>query len=131
MKKQGNTSSTDFTKVCGLEADHTGECGIYCEHNVCFESNTYLLIYGYHTCGHFICIPNWRISCEANAVTHSSAYNAERMRAAGLDENAAEALAIYIESWAEHHCDWQAKQSWWKKEQAKYMEELNEIFERC
>ncbi|MCR5234790.1 MAG: hypothetical protein K6E53_12940 [Lachnospiraceae bacterium] len=82
-----------------LETDFSRSIQIFFEHNICFNGYTYLLIFGKHINGGFICIPNWKIGCEASTFAHSSGYNADKMEAAGLDRNTAEALAEYIDNY--------------------------------
>lgn len=80
-----------------LETDFTKSCGVCFEHSVCVGGYTYLMIYGHHINGGFICIPNWNICCEASTHPYSIEYNAKQMEAAGLDYHVAKELAAYID----------------------------------
>ena len=82
-----------------LEQDFTKESKILFEHSLAIGGNTYLVIYGVHINGGFICIPNYKIGCEAASLTMQEEFNKEKMIEAGLKEEPAAAIARYIEEW--------------------------------
>lgn len=80
-----------------FEYDWTPTAKIYFEHTISVNDNSYLVIFGRHINGGFIAIPNWNISCEATDILPSAGFNREKLVQAGLDENAAIAIANYVE----------------------------------
>ena len=57
------------------------------------------VIYGHHTGGGFIAIPNMHISCEAAEGTCSVDWNRDSMISAGVNAKYASAIAEYINSY--------------------------------
>ena len=86
-----------------LESDFTSETKIYFEHNICIGGFTYLVIFGRHINGGFICVPNWKWGCEATDLRYSVGYNKEKLMIAGANEEVAEQIARYIENWLEEN----------------------------
>ena len=82
-----------------LEQDFTKDSKILFEHSLAIGGNTYLVIYGVHINGGFICIPNHKIGCEAASLTMKEEFNKDKMIEAGLKEEPAAAIAKYIEEW--------------------------------
>ena len=82
-----------------LESSFTSNVKIYFEHNIAIGGYTYLVIFGKHINGGFICVPNWKWGCEASDHINSAGYNKEKLVEAGADEEAAEAIAKYIDGW--------------------------------
>lgn len=80
-----------------FEHDWTPAVKIYFEHTLSVNDSAYLIIFGRHINGGFIAIPNWGICCEASDNLPTSSYNREQLVQAGLDENAAIAIANYVE----------------------------------
>lgn len=56
----------------------------------------YLLIFGSHINGMFLCVPNWGIGCELAGDHKAVYYNKCNIAAAGLDLSASEAIAKFI-----------------------------------
>ncbi len=65
------------------------------EQSLAIGNNSYLVIYGEHTNGWFIAIPNWGICIEAAEAADIN-YNTDRFQGVGLSENHAVALAQAI-----------------------------------
>lgn len=57
---------------------------------------SYLLIFGRHINGMFLCIPNWAIGCELSGDPTATYYNTNKIEAAGLDRSAAKGIAEAI-----------------------------------
>jgi hypothetical protein len=85
------------------ENDFTSDTKVYFEHNIAIGGYTYLVIFGRHINGGFICVPNWKWGCEASDLQYSSGYNKEKLMAAGANEEVAEQIARYIEEWLEEN----------------------------
>lgn len=75
----------------------TNNCKIYFETSLDVAGYSYLVIFGHHINGGFICIPNWQVSCEASDHLHDKEYNTSRLMSAGVVLPVAEAIAEYIE----------------------------------
>ena len=86
-----------------IEGDFTSSCKIYFEHNLAIGNSTYLVIYGEHINGGFICIPNWKWSCEASGFRNSAEYNAEKLVACGAPEKVAIEIAKHIDKWLDEN----------------------------
>lgn len=82
-----------------FERDFDGVVDVCFEHSVNVGGMSYLLIFGRHVNGGFICIPNHNIGCEATTVPYTVEYNTDKMVEAGLDREVARALALHIEDW--------------------------------
>lgn len=82
-----------------LESSFTTDVKIYFEHNIAIGGYTYLVIFGKHINGGFICVPNWKWGCEASDYNNSVGYNKEKLIEAGAGEEVAEAIAKYIDEW--------------------------------
>lgn len=86
--------------------DHTKECYIYFEHSIPINGCEYFLIFGHHTNGGFICIPNWNICCEASDSIGSVGYNASKLLIAGISQGfnkeIVTKLALHIEEFLEN-----------------------------
>ena len=67
--------------------DYTDSCHIYFERTINVSGYSYLVIFGTHINGGFICIPNWKISCEASNLPYSKDYNMQRLITAGISEH--------------------------------------------
>lgn len=81
-----------------FETDFTDKCEIIFEHTVCIGGSRYILMFGHHANGGFICIPNLGVCCEACDHLYSSEYNSDKLILAGLDRTTADALAAYIDN---------------------------------
>jgi len=93
FRKRGDGNLTTKT-----EGDFTGSTRILFERSLAIEGFPYLVIYGEHVNGGFICIPNKNIGCEAATFPDSQDYNEEKMTKAGLKESAAREIADYIDA---------------------------------
>lgn len=82
-----------------LENDFTSNLTIHFEHNVEFCGMTYLVIFGSHVNGGFICIPNHNWCCEASDYANSAGYNTRKLIEAGATKEVATAIAEYIDNW--------------------------------
>ena len=82
-----------------IEGDFTNNCKIEFEHNIAIGGFTYLVIYGYHINGAFICVPNWKWGCEASRYSESVGYNTEKLMECGAPAEVAREIALYIEEW--------------------------------
>ena len=75
--------------------DWSDKTVILFEHEIEFNGCSFLVIFGKHVNGGFICIPNWQISCEASA-DGNVLYNTEKLHSSGLDEDSSLIIAKYI-----------------------------------
>lgn len=81
-----------------------GKCFVYFEHCIAIEGSTYLLMFGHHINGGWICVPDHSWGCEASDKPNEVIYNEERMIEAGVPENVALEMAKHIDAWLlEHH----------------------------
>lgn len=80
-----------------FEHDYTDSIKIHFEHNIEIEGMTYMVIFGTHINGGFICIPNHGWCCEASDFANSAAYNTRKLIEAGAAKEVAKAIAEYIE----------------------------------
>lgn len=78
------------------------EASVLFEASIDLNGSNYLVIYGKHINGYFICIPNWGISCEA-AEPSDVFYNARNLCKNGISivESEAKALAQAIKQISE------------------------------
>ena len=83
--------------------DVTSNCQIFFEHYVYCNGWTFLLIYGRHINGGFICIPNWNICCEASTFRKACEYHTNNLVEAGMNYDTARLLAMYIDDYRETH----------------------------
>lgn len=73
---------------------------------VCFEisvdvnGNSYLVIYGKHVNGGYLCIPNWNIGCEVGDPSDTF-YTMEALMRCKISKNYAKAIAAAIRDAAE------------------------------
>lgn len=74
---------------------HTYDVEKTYETDVDWNGHNFLIIYGHHINGWFICIPNWNISTEAGSPTDEF-YNAERLSRVIDIPQAPETLAAAI-----------------------------------
>lgn len=81
------------------ETSYSHVCGVYFEHSVSCFGYSYLVVFGYHINGAYICIPNWSIGCEATDVLCSVEYNRSALEKAGAKPGVALAIATYIDKW--------------------------------
>ena len=82
-----------------IENDYTEDAAILFEKNMAIGGYTYLVIFGMHINGGFICIPNHNIGCEASNLEYQIDYNKDKLVKCGLSEDAAQEIAAYIDSW--------------------------------
>lgn len=82
-----------------VEKDYTEDAEILFEKNIVIGGYAYLVIFGVHVNGGFVCIPNFGIGCEASDFAYQVGYNQEKLMKAGLSEEAAREIALYIDSW--------------------------------
>lgn len=80
-----------------FERDFTENVRIHFEHNIEFDGMTYLVIFGTHVNGGFICVPNHGWCCEASDFANSTGYNTGKLVEAGASNGAAKAISEYIE----------------------------------
>lgn len=64
------------------------------------DGTSYLVIYGTHINGGFICIPNHNIGCEAGS-PDDSFYNCGKLTSAGLPYEIAKVIADTIQAFSE------------------------------
>lgn len=81
------------------QKDFSNETNIYFEHHVSYEGYGYTIIFGHHINGGFICIPNWGWGCEVSNFCGSVGYNTNKLVKAGVPEDVARKIAIYIDEW--------------------------------
>lgn len=82
-----------------FEHDFTSDVKIHFEHSIEVNGMTYLVIFGTHVNGGFICIPNHNWGCEASDYANSAGYNAGKLIEAGATKEVAKAIAEYIDNW--------------------------------
>lgn len=82
-----------------IEKDFTELTEILFEKSIAIDDTSYLVIYGMHINGGFICIPNHNIGCEASYMDYSTDFNQEKLIKAGMAAAAAEEIAAYIDNW--------------------------------
>ena len=82
-----------------IEKDYTTEAQVLFEHSLAIGGLSYLVIYGMHINGGFICIPNWNIGCEAANNEYSIDFNTDKLINAGMKEEDAREIAAYIDNW--------------------------------
>lgn len=87
------------SQVVKYETSYSHTCGVYFEHSISCYGYSYLVIFGYHINGAYICVPNWSIGCEASDHLYSIGYNQAKLENAGLKPGAALAIATYIDRW--------------------------------
>ncbi len=61
------------------------------------------VIYGHHTAGGFIAIPNLKIACEASEHVGSTSWNYGSLIGAGVRKEYAHAIAEYVEEYNLNH----------------------------
>ena len=84
--------------------DFTQEAKIYFERSYSINGCSYLVIFGHHVNGGFLCIPNHNISLEISDVDMCN--TAKSLADAGLDKSAASAIFSEIEKFiSENLCD--------------------------
>lgn len=81
-----------------LESNFTNECKILFEHSIAINGCSYLVIFGKHINGGFICVPNWGWGCEATTNSYSVEYNTEKLMKCGAPKDVAREIALYIEN---------------------------------
>ena len=106
-KKGNNMASFWKTK---MTKDWTEEASIIFEHDITIGDCSYLVIFGRHINGGFICIPNWNIGCEA-AGDGDILYNTDKLIQCGLDIEVAGAVAEYIHNFLQEHPELQLHRS--------------------
>lgn len=79
--------------------DYTDSVKIQFEHNIELCGMTYLVIFGTHINGGFICVPNHGWCCEASDYVNSAGYNARKLIEVGVPKETAVAIAEYIDNW--------------------------------
>lgn len=84
-----------------LQNNFSDEAGIYFEHDILIEGSTYLLVFGYHINGGFICVPNHSWGCEASDNRYAVGFNKGKLMESGVNEIIAEKIARYIDKWLE------------------------------
>jgi hypothetical protein len=82
-----------------LDKDYTEDCKILFEHSISYNDLSYLVIFGMHINGGFICIPNHNIGCEAADIEGSIEFNTNKLIKCGVGKGAAAAIAEYIDNW--------------------------------
>lgn len=85
-----------------LEHDFTASVKIYFEQNLEIGGMTYLVIFGAHINGGFICVPNHGWGCEASDYVNSANYNAAKLIESGAPKEVAVAIAEYINNWCKN-----------------------------
>lgn len=80
-------------------ADYTDGCNVYFEHAVSFGDLSYLIIFGHHINGGFICVMNHGWVCEASDSTCSVDFNMNNLVRAGATPEVALEIARYIDNW--------------------------------
>ncbi|MCR5836494.1 MAG: hypothetical protein K6G88_08300 [Lachnospiraceae bacterium] len=97
-----------------VKSDYSKESGIYFEQSIDIGNYSYLVVFGYHINGGYICIPNWNIGCELADSIGEQLYNVGKLTGAGLDKEVAKQICEYINMWlSENHekvCDIKEKQ---------------------
>jgi polyhydroxyalkanoate synthesis regulator phasin len=86
-----------------LENDWTAETSIFFEHTVSLYGRSYLVIFGTHINGGFLCVPNYGWGCEASAYANETGFNEERLLRAGVPEEIALPIAEYVDEWIRNH----------------------------
>ena len=89
--------------------DYTDSCHIYFERTINVSGYSYLVIFGTHINGGFICIPNWKISCEASNLPYSKDYNMQHLITAGISNHAAGVISEQIEHFLEEEVNNESK----------------------
>jgi len=85
------------------ERDYSDECGIYFEHEISCFGYSYLIIFGYHINGAYICVPHWNWGCEATDVICSVEFNKEQLMKAGARNDVAYEISKYIDKWLQNN----------------------------
>lgn len=85
-------------RIARKQSEFTDKVKIIFEDSVSWNGYSFLVIYGKHVNGGFIAIPNWKICCEASSFQDDSFYNKEQLIQAGMKEDMAEAVAVYIDN---------------------------------
>lgn len=80
-------------------ADYTDGCNVYFEHTISFGDLSYLILFGHHVNGGFICILNHGWVCEASDSTYSVDFNMNNLIRAGATPEVALEIARYIDNW--------------------------------
>lgn len=80
-------------------ADYTDGCNVYFEHTISFEDLSYLIMFGHHVNGGFICVLNHGWACEASDSTYSVDFNMNNLIRAGATPEVALEIARYIDNW--------------------------------
>lgn len=80
-----------------LQTDYTSETTIYFEQSMDIAPYNYLVIFGHHANGGFICIPNHRVAVEASE--DEVEFNVDQLISVGITEKAAQYIATYIDKW--------------------------------
>lgn len=88
-----------------IEKDYTEGTEVLFEKNIAIGGYTYLVIFGVHINGGFICIPNFGVGCEASDFKYQVGFNQDKMIKAGLNEEAAKEIALYIDSWLQDNSE--------------------------
>lgn len=78
---------------CKIERTFQAEA--VCEFSLDIEGLSYLVIYGKHINGYYICVPNWGWGCEASG-PDSVGYNEEKLRETRCPEKIALEIAKAI-----------------------------------
>ena len=85
-----------------LEHNYTENIVVNFEHSIEIDGMSYLVIFGTHINGGFICVPNHNWGCEASDYINSAGYNAKKLIEVGASERAAKAIAEYIDNWCKN-----------------------------
>lgn len=85
--------------------DYTAETKVLFEHSIDIGDWNYLVIFGVHVNGGFICIPTWNIGCEASIFSGDKLFNISKLKNAGCNETTAEKIADYINQWLKENQD--------------------------
>lgn len=86
-------------------ADYSDDCNIYFEHAVDFGDSSYLILFGHHINGGFICVINHGWVCEACDRSFSVDFNMNNLIRAGATPEVALAIARYIDNWIRENKD--------------------------
>lgn len=86
-----------------LEKDWTNETGIFFEHDIVIGDFTYLVIFGYHVNGGWICVPNHAWGCEASDSVYEVQFNTDKLVGSGASPEVAEQIARYIDIWLQEN----------------------------
>lgn len=85
--------------------DFTDDVNVMFEHSVDIGDYSYLILFGRHINGGFICIPDRNIGVEAAYRPDAIGYNTDHLVQAGLHQDVARAIATYIDGYIKDHAN--------------------------